>query len=71
MDLNNQSEGSGQPLLTQSIIYKQECIIPPYNLRTEFDKMGYGIYQNKIIINKENKVLTELQSLLLAKVGCE
>ena len=28
IDLNSQSEGSSQPLLTQSIIYKQECIIP-------------------------------------------
>ena len=69
MDLNSQSEGSGQPLLTQSIIYKQECIIPNINARKEFENIGIVIYRNKILIEQENDKLTELQSLLLAKMG--
>ena len=69
MDLNSQSEGSGQPLLTQSIIYKQECVIPNLNARKEFENQGSVIYRNKILIEQENEKLTELQSLLLAKMG--
>lgn len=30
MDLNSQSEGSGQPLLTQVILNQQECLIPSH-----------------------------------------
>lgn len=69
IDLNSQSEGSGQPLLTQSIIYKQECVIPNKALRAEFNKQGQIIYSNKVLIEQENEKLTELQSLLLAKMG--
>ena len=69
MDLNSQSEGSGQPLLTQSIIYKQECVIPNLNAIKEFEKQGSVIYRHKILLEQENSKLTELQSLLLAKMG--
>ena len=69
MDLNSQSEGSGQPLLTQSIIYKQECIIPKQELRAEFENQGQIIYKQKSLLEQENTKLTELQSLLLAKMG--
>jgi type I restriction enzyme S subunit len=69
IDLNSQSEGSSQPLLTQSIIYKEECVIPNNALRTEFNKQGQIIYSIKVLIEQENEKLTELQSLLLAKMG--
>ena len=71
MDLNSQSEGSGQPLLTQSIIYKQECIIPKQELRAEFENQGQIIYKQKSLLEQENTKLTELQSLLLAKMGTQ
>ena len=69
MDLNSQSEGSGQPLLTQSIIYKQECVLPPCNLREEYEKRGLILYKEISLIEQENSKLKELQSLLLAKMG--
>ena len=69
MDLNSQSEGSGQPLLTQSIIFKQECIIPKQELRAEFENQAQIIYKQKSLLDQENEKLTELQSLLLAKMG--
>ena len=69
MDLNSQSEGSGQPLLTQSIIYKQECVLPPCNLREEYEKRGLILYKQMSLIEQENSKLKELQSLLLAKMG--
>ncbi len=71
MGLNNQSEGSGQPLLTQAIIYKQECVIPKQELRTEFENKEQIIISHKFLLEKENIKLTELQSLLLAKMGRE
>lgn len=69
IDLNGQSEGSGQPLLTQSIINNQPCIIPSLNHIKEFEIQVQTIYNNRQLLEKENKILTELQSLLLAKMG--
>jgi len=69
MDLNSQSEGSGQPLLTQSIIYKQECLIPKLEHRIKFEEQMEIVYKQKSLKEKENSKLTELQSLLLAKMG--
>ena len=69
MDLNSQSEGSGQPLLTQSIIYKQECLIPKLEQRVKFEEQMEIVYKQKSLKEKENSKLTELQSLLLAKMG--
>ena len=69
MDLNSQSEGSGQPLLTQSIIYKQECLIPKQEQCIEFEEQMRIVYKQKYLIEQENEKLTELQSLLLAKMG--
>lgn len=37
MDLNSQSEGSGQPLLTQVILNQQECLIPSHIAIKRFD----------------------------------
>ena len=69
MDLNSQSEGSGQPLLTQSIIYKQECLIPKLEQRIKFEEQMEIVYKQKSLKEKENSKLTELHSLLLAKMG--
>ena len=69
MDLNSQSEGSGQPLLTQSIIYKQECLIPKLEQRIKFEEQMRIVYKLKSLKEADNANLTELQSLLLAKMG--
>ena len=69
MDLNNQSEGSGQPLLTQSIIYKQECLIPKQEQCIKFEEQMQIVYKQTSLKEKETEKLTELQSLLLAKMG--
>lgn len=69
MDLNSQSEGSGQPLLTQSIIYKQDCIIPNLNAIREFENKAEVIFKSKNLLEQEKTKLSELQSILLAKMG--
>ena len=58
MDLNSQSEGSGQPLLTQSIIYKQECLIPKLEQRIKFEEQMRIVYKLKSLKEADNANLT-------------
>ncbi len=69
MDLNSQSEGSSQPLLTQVILNQQECLIPSYIAIKRFDNQSKILV--KIVFLLQNKItkLIELQSLLLARMG--
>lgn len=69
MDLNSQSEGSGQPLLTQVILNKQECLIPSFSQIKAFDNQVKILYKNLFIKQREVVKLAELQSLLLVKMG--
>lgn len=69
MDLNSQSEGSGQPLLTQAILNNQECVIPPQDIAVTFNIRIECVYKYLETLNEEQSILTELQSLLLAKMG--
>lgn len=69
MDLNSQSEGSGQPLLTQVILNQQECLIPSYIAIKRFDDQAKILVGNIFLMQREIIKLTELQSLLLAKMG--
>ena len=69
MDLNSQSEGSGQPLLTQAILNNQECVISPQDIAVAFNTRIECVYKYLETLNEEQSILTELQSLLLAKMG--
>lgn len=69
IDLNGQSEGSGQPLLTQTILTQQECIIPSRTLINIFNSQAQTLSKKVCLGQSEIKKLTELQSLLLAKMG--
>ena len=69
LDLNGQSEGSGQPLLTQAILTQQDCLIPSLCTIRTFDNQAKNLAMNAFIKQSEIVKLTELQSLLLAKMG--
>ena len=69
MNLNSQSEGSGQPLLTQAILNNQACVIPPQDIVVTFNTRIECVYKYIETLNEEQSILTELQSLLLAKMG--
>lgn len=69
LDLNGQSEGSGQPLLTQAILNQQDCLIPSLCATRTFDSQVKNLAMNAFIRQSEIVKLTELQSLLLAKMG--
>ena len=69
LDLNGQSEGSGQPLLTQAILTQQDCLIPSRSAIRTFDGQAKILAMNTFIRQTEIVKLSELQSLLLAKMG--
>ena len=70
MDLNAQSEGSSQPLITQGILNSQECLLPSVKYVELFaDKLK--VLMNEIRLKQqENQTLTQMQNLLLSKMGC-
>ena len=69
LDLNGQSEGSGQPLLTQAILNQQDCLIPSLYAIRIFDSQARALAMNAFIRQSEIAKLNKLQSLLLAKMG--
>mgnify|MGYP005936602565 FL=1 len=68
LNLNSKSEGSNQPLLTQTILTQLECVIPTHDAILHFDKIAEANEIGIIKKRKEIKILTELQSLLLLRV---
>ena len=69
LDLNGQSEGSGQPLLTQATLNQQDCLIPSLCVIRTFDSQAKNLVMNAFIRQTEIMKLNELQSFLLAKMG--
>ena len=69
LDLNGQSEGSGQPLLTQAILTQQDCFIPSFCAIKTFDCQSKNLAMNAFIKQNEIVKLNKLRSLLLAKMG--
>lgn len=69
LDLNGQSEGSGQPLLTQAILNQQDCLIPSLCVIRTFDSQAKNLVMNAFIRQTEIVKLNESQSLLLVKMG--
>ena len=57
------------PTLNRNDVHMMESIIPPIDILIEFDNEMKVIHHHKTITEQENLKLTELQSLLLAKMG--
>lgn len=69
VNLNSQSEGSGQPLLTQGILNAQNCIIPNTKTIDEFCILIQQIVALSELKKKEIYILIELKKLLLSKLA--
>ena len=69
MNLNDQSEGSSQPLITQGILNNQECIIPSLTTISTFSQQIKTIIESQRLKQQENQTLTKMQTLLLSKMG--
>ena len=68
-DTTTLRSGSAQAQVTINSLYSYEILIPSYRQYNEFYKLISPIAKQKQILSDENKKLTELQSLLLAKMG--
>lgn len=68
LDLNGQSEGSSQPLLTQAILIRQECLIPVRSAIEIFNDRVKTLVKDIFLVQCETMKLTKLQSLLLGKM---
>lgn len=60
---------STMPLLNKTDFEKIRIVVPPNHLFVEFSKLLNGSNRMMILTQKENSKLTELQSLLLARMG--
>lgn len=57
------------PTLNRNDVHMMNTIVPPKIIMEQFHKYAKKLYNHKQSISKRNKVLQELQSLLLAKMG--
>ena len=57
------------PTLNRNDVHMMEAVVPPKGILVNFDNQIQVIHNNLCRIEQENDKLTELQSLLLAKMG--
>lgn len=69
LKLNERSEGTGQPLITQGLLNSIVVPKPKLELINEFEKLAIKLFSREDLIDKENQKLTELKDLLLSKLA--
>ena len=70
LDLGKTVSGfAAVPTLNRNDVHMMESTIPPTDILIEFENEMKVIHHHKTITEQENEKLTELQSLLLAKMG--
>jgi type I restriction enzyme S subunit len=69
LNLNERSEGTGQPLITQGMLNAIEVVIPKTEIILQFENFVSKIYKHENLLNQETQKLQALQSLLLAKMA--
>ena len=67
--MNIKGSGSVQSQLTVPDMQNKKIILPPIELIIEFNEQMEIIDNNIATCEQQNEKLTELQSLLLAKMG--
>ena len=68
-EIKGSATSSTMPAITHTSIKELECVVPPDAVIMEYDNMANIIEKQIILHIDESKILTELQSLLLAKIG--
>ena len=69
LDYNNITKGGVQSLITQTDLKAVEIIIPDGMAIMNYEKTVFSLFEMIATKQQENSKLTELQSLLLAKMG--
>lgn len=62
-------QGSAQPQANANILVKYPLLIPNKDSTRQYNKQMQSLNRHVCVIEQENEKLTELQSLLLAKMG--
>ena len=68
LNLNEKSEGTGQPLLTQGILNNIEIVIPNENTTIDYDKKSKILFNKLSIQSTELELLRELEITILSKM---
>ena len=68
-EIKGSATSSTMPAITHTSIKELECVVPPDAVIMEYNNMANIIEKQIILHIDESKILTELQSLLLAKIG--
>lgn len=72
LDLGKTVSGfAAVPTLNRNDVHMMETVVPPKDILLGFDSQMQVMHSNLYCIEQENEKLTELQSLLLAKMGKE
>jgi len=69
LNLNERSEGTGQPLITQGLLNGIRITIPEKQVINRFEIAANTIFRNQDVISQENQKLSELKELLLSKLA--
>lgn len=69
LNLNERSEGTGQPLITQGLLNGIRITIPEKHIINRFEIVAITTFRNQNLISQENQKLTELKDLLLSKLA--
>ena len=71
LDYSEITKGGVQSLITQTDLKESAVVIPPKDLLDSFEQQSMSIFSLVETKKQENSILTELQSLLLARMGKE
>lgn len=69
LKLNERSEGTGQPLITQGLLNGIKIIIPDNKIISKFEKQALALFKNSDLTTQELKLLENLKNLLLSKLA--
>jgi type I restriction enzyme S subunit len=69
LNLNERSEGTGQPLITQGLLNGIKIIVPSNEIIDDFEKIAIALFKNHDLIIQELEKLEDLKNLLLSKLA--
>lgn len=68
LKLNEMSEGTGQPLLTQSLLSDINVSEPDVTIKLKYDQLASYLVSNYFLIENEMGLLIEIKNVLLSKM---
>lgn len=69
LNLNERSEGTGQPLITQGLLNGIKIIIPVVDIISKFDKIMKLLFINSDLKSKELALIEKMRDTLLSKLA--